>query len=669
MKRENTPWRAATTARVEWLDDNTPSAPDYGDIYYSREDGQAESRHVFLGGNGLPERWQQHKRSTFVIAETGFGTGLNFLLTWQSWQASPLPRPRLHYLAVEKYPLTRGDLARALAGWPQLDVLANSLLALYPPAVKGQHRLLLDDGQVMLDLYLEDANDVLADLANRPTAFVDAWYLDGFAPARNADLWQADLLKSVARMTRPGGTVATFTAAGQIRRDLHAAGFAMEKFPGFGRKRESLRGHLERTPDSQTATLNPWDLDKRDNAMPRSAIVLGAGLAGCHLAAALARRGITVSLLDQSEVAGAASGNAQGVLYTRLSRKHSALVDFALQSFIFANNSYQALFEKGVLSSPTDGDLCGSLSRATDERDLKFLTEALAELPELAQVVDAATASELTGLNLPAGGYWFPGSGWLSPAAICRALVATPGITLLEGCGPIQLQPGDKGWQAHGASGVLASADCAIIATGAAATKHQYLDWLPLRSIRGQTTHLPTRSSLSTLRSVFCHEGYIAPARHGDHCLGATFNLNDEDTTVRLADHRYNLDTLAAAVPDWREELSGVDCTDLDGRVGFRCASPDYLPLVGPVPAREEFLQTFAGLRNNARQRIDSRGDYVPGLYLNTAHGSRGLTSTPLAGELLAGLICGEPLPLPRSLCRALAPARFLIRDLSRGRI
>ena len=669
MNRENTPWQAASTARVEWLDDNTPSAPDYADIYYSREDGQAESRHVFLGGNGLPDRWREHGRSTFVIAETGFGTGLNFLLTWQCWQALPLPRPRLHYLAMEKCPLSRADLTRALAGWPQLQVLAGLLLAAYPPAVKGQHRLLLDDGQVMLDLYLEDANDVLPDLASRATAFVDAWYLDGFAPARNADLWQAGLLKSVARLTRPGGTVATFTAAGQIRRDLGAAGFSMEKFPGFGRKRESLRGHLERTPLSQTATLNPWDLGKGGNEMPRSAIVLGAGLAGCHVAAALARRGVAVSLLDQGEVAGAASGNAQGVLYTRLSRKHSALTDFALQSFIFASNSYQTLFDTGVLSSPADGELCGCLSSADDERDRVFLAEALADLPELARVVDAATASALTGLKLPGGGYWFPGSGWLYPAAICRALVATPGITLLEGSGPVQLQPGDNGWLAHGASGVLASADCAIIATGAAATEHEHLNWLPLRRIRGQTTHLPARSPLNTLRSVFCHEGYIAPARHGEHCLGATFDLNDDETGLRLADHRYNLDTLAAAVPDWRGALAEVDCSHLDGRVGFRCASPDYLPLVGPVPARQQFLQTFAGLRNNARQRIDSRGDYVPGLYLNTAHGSRGLTSTPLAGELLAGLICGEPLPLPRSLSRALAPARFLIRDLSRSRI
>ena len=669
MNRENTPWQAASSARVEWLDDKTPYASGYADFYYSSEDGQAESHHVFLSGSDLPERWRTHQADSFVIGETGFGTGLNFLLTWQCWQAMPAPRPRLHYFAAEKYPMNQADLARALHHWPALQLFAKSLLAAYPPSVRGQHRLLFEEGQVTLDLHFEDATEALDDIASRGNCFVDAWYLDGFTPSRNPELWDKKLLKAVAQLTRPGGTVATFTAASQIRRDLHAAGFTMEKLPGFGKKRESLRGHLAQIAEPKPAAANPWDLQVRPTKVPASAVVLGAGLAGCQVAAALARRGVRVSLIDQGSIADGASGNAQGVLYTRLSRKHSALADFALQSFIFAGTSYRDLFHQGLLNSPIDGDLCGSLSRADDERDLNYLAEAMAELPELARVVDATEASTLTGLNLTGGGYWYPGSGWLNPAAVCQALVRTPGITLLEHSGPVQLRAQHEGWLADSGSSVLASADCAVIATGAAATRHEQLEWLPLRSIRGQTTHLPTCQPLDSLRSVFCHEGYIAPARQGEHCLGATFDLTRRDTELHVDDHDYNLNTLAAAVPDWQEKLASVDRNTLDGRVGFRCASPDYLPLVGPVPDRPQFLQTFAALRNNARQHIDARGDYVPGLFLNTAHGSRGLTSTPLAGELLASLICDEPLPLPRHLCRSLAPARFLIRDLSRNRI
>ncbi|MEP1469866.1 MAG: FAD-dependent 5-carboxymethylaminomethyl-2-thiouridine(34) oxidoreductase MnmC, partial [Halieaceae bacterium] len=480
---------------------------------------------------------------------------------------------------------------------------------------------------------------------------------------------RTDLLKTVAKLTQPGGSVATFTAASQVRRDLQTAGFVMEKVPGFGKKRESLRGHMARAPEPAASRTTPWDLSDRPGKKPSSAIVLGAGLAGCQVAAALARRGVSVSLIDQSGIASGASGNSQGVLYTRLSRKHSALADFALQSFIFAGTSYRQLFAQGLLTSAIDGDLCGSLNRVDDQRDLDYLAEALNELPELARVVSAADASALTGLNLAGGGYWYPGSGWLNPTAVCRALLKTHGITVLEDSGAVQLHNQHEAWVARVGARELVSADCAVIATGASATSHEHLEWLPLRSIRGQTTHLPTSAPLQSLRSVFCHEGYIAPARQGTHCMGATFDLTRRDTELCTADHDYNLDTLAAAAPDWQEELAGIDRDALGGRVGFRCASPDYLPLVGPVPDRPQFLQTFAALRNNARQHIYTRGNYVPGLFLNTAHGSRGLTSTPLAGELLASLICDEPLALPRHLCRALAPARFLIRDLSRNRI
>jgi tRNA 5-methylaminomethyl-2-thiouridine biosynthesis bifunctional protein len=195
------------------------------------------------------------------------------------------------------------------------------------------------------------------------------------------------------------------------------------------------------------------------------------------------------------------------------------------------------------------------------------------------------------------------------------------------------------------------------------------LDWLPLQIIRGQTTQLPTTVPYNKLRAALCHEGYIAPARDGIHCIGATFNLQDQEQGLRAEDHRYNLISLARAVPAWRDALSHTDPADLKGRVGFRCASPDYLPMVGPVPDLPAFLRDFGPLRRNARLAITARGEYRPGLYLSTAHGSRGLTSTPLASELLASQICDEPPPLCREIIRALAPARFIIRDLRRNRI
>ena len=215
----------------------------------------------------------------------------------------------------------------------------------------------------------------------------------------------------------------------------------------------------------------------------------------------------------------------------------------------------------------------------------------------------------------------------------------------------------------------MAEASCAVIATGTGTPALAGLDWLPLQSIRGQTTQLPNSPTLGGLRTCLCHEGYIAPARQGTHCIGATFDLHDAEWDLRTSGHHRNLAALASAVPSWRTELEALDPERLDGRVGFRCASPDYLPLAGPVPDREAFLQDFAALRKNAKQTLPRRGQFLPGLYLSTAHGSRGLTSAPLTAELLASQICGEAPPLCRELGRALAPARFIIRDLRRNRI
>ena len=681
MKRANTPWRPLTAAAVGWTDGGDPLSLDFGDVYYSGDDGLAESRYVFLQGNGLPQRWENEPAGRFTIAETGFGTGLNFLLTWQAWRDTPAAPP-LHYLSIEKYPLARPDLARALSAWPGLAPLADELLRHYPGLVPGQHRLLLERGRLVVDLWWEDVADTLSDLAAHGRPMVDAWYLDGFAPACNEAMWQPAVLAAVATLSRPGTSFSTFTAVGRVRRQLADAGFAVEKAPGYGRKRECLRGRLVQPPRPAPGTgSTPWDVpatpfawparaaQPQPAALPERALVLGAGLAGCSVAAALARRGVEVVLLEQGALAGAGSGNSQGVLYTRLSPRHSSLTDFSLQSFLFSATFYRALFATGALREGLDGALCGSFHQSADPAATAALSAALLAVPELARVLDPAQAGALLGIDQTVGGYWFPGSGWLHPGAVCRALADHMRIGLLEHCGEITLRRTADSWQASGRDGRSWRAPCAVVATGIDCARTAQLDWLPLQTIRGQTTELPGGAESGGLHAALCHEGYIAPARAGAHCIGATFSPADTDPRQRVADHRANLDQLARAVPQWRAWLQQQDPDTLDGRVGFRCASPDYLPLVGPVPDRAGFLRVYAGLRTNARQDIAARGPYLPGLYLSTAHGSRGLSSTPLAAELLASQICGEPPPLCRELIRALAPARFIIRDLKRNRI
>ena len=672
MQRTNTPWQALPGPSLRWRGEDTPFSVNFDDFYYSSDNGLAEGRHVFLAGNELPERWQGHCADRFVVAETGFGTGLNFLLTWQAWRARPKaadgPR-RLHYLALEKFPLAVADLQRAGAAWPELAPLLTELLAQYPQPLPGAHRALFAADEVTLDLWWGDVEAVLDDLGRCRRPLVDAWYLDGFAPARNAAMWRPELWPKVAALSRPGATFATFTAASAVSRGLVDAGFAVRKAPGFGLKREHACGLLNSRQPLPPLRGTPWDLPHHEQARPGKVLVIGAGLAGCHTAAALARRGIEVTLLDRGAVAAGASGNAQGVLYTRLSHRHSPLTDFALASFDFASRQYRAGFATGALQAGIDGALCGSFHQMADVQELDRMAPLLGPVPELAQVLDADSANAVLGIAQGSAGYWYPNSGWMSPPALCRALLRHPLITVHENCGPLRLQWVKNTWQADGDAGTLACAPAAVVAAGTDCAELESLDWLPTRAIRGQTTQLPPLSALVGLRSALCHSGYIAPATAEGHCIGATFAPRDPDPELRRRDRVQNLQQLAEAVPAAAAALSGLEQTELPGRTGWRCASPDYLPLVGPVPDREAFVRDYARLRDNARTEIPLTGKYLPGMYLNTGHGSRGLTSTPLAAELLASQLCGEPLPLEPELVRALAPARFIIRDLGRNRI
>ena len=202
MKRDNTPWRPVEAASLRWDDAANPISTRFDDYYYSSTDGLEESRYVFLQGNDLPRRWLQERSNNFCIAETGFGSGLNFLLTWQAWRELPQPRPQLHYLSVEKFPLARDDIKRALAPWSTLAALADEFLAQYPGLVPGQHRLQLEGGALTLDLWWEDVTQALPDLASQGLPMVDAWYLDGFTPARNEAMWQPSVLHAVAQLSR-----------------------------------------------------------------------------------------------------------------------------------------------------------------------------------------------------------------------------------------------------------------------------------------------------------------------------------------------------------------------------------------------------------------------------------------------------------------------------------
>ncbi len=655
-------------AQLRWAGD-TPEAENYGDIYFSRDNGLEESRHVFLDGNKLHERFTALKAAEhFVIAETGFGTGLNFLLSWQLWQETAPANAQLFFISTELHPLTREDMARALSCWPELAPFAEQLLHQYPALIPGFHWLRFNTARITLLLLLGDANDTLPQLTDSAHAdfdhqnpwAIDAWFLDGFAPSKNPQLWQQDLLSHIARLSKNGTTLATFTAAGQVRRDLAAHGFSVQKIPGYGSKREmSVAQFHEHSADAHTKHLcstTPWLLKNTAHPAPDEAIVIGTGLAGSHIARALAERGVRVTVLEQhAQPAQEGSGNPQGALYTKLSANSSALSQFSLASFQYALRHYhhEALHE--VFHA------CGLLQLNDDSN--AQLAALLQHNPELAQYLDADSASTRSGITLTRSGWWLPQAGWANPARICSALLDHPLISVHYNTPIDSLTKTASGWQLHDAEkNIIGSSAQVIVACANHSARFAQTAWLPLRPVRGQISTLPATANSAQLQCVICDEGYLTPAHNNEHCLGASFVPGDTDTDLRAAEHTHNLNLLQDISPALRQEWQQVD----GGRAAVRATTPDHLPLVGALPERESFLLDYAALRHNAKAVINTSGSYVEGLWLLAGFGGRGLCYIPLAAELLASQLLNQPRPLSRALQQALAPARFVIRELMR---
>ncbi|KTS70531.1 FAD-dependent cmnm(5)s(2)U34 oxidoreductase, partial [Pseudomonas oryzihabitans] len=279
----------------------------------------------------------------------------------------------------------------------------------------------------------------------------------------------------------------------------------------------------------------------------------------------------------------------------------------------------------------------------------------------LLQPLAQDAASQRAGLGLTAGGLFFPEGGWVHPPALCAHWLAHPNIELVTGVEVVDLQPTPAGWRL----GTRAAAfEATVVVAASAVQAKSLLPELPLKAIRGQLSNLPETPRSQALNTVVCGEGYLAPARKGRHCLGASFVFDREDTEPSQAEHASNLQLLAELSPELAASYSAAD---LDGRVAFRCTSPDYLPLVGPVVDEALFAQRYQILGQDARQIPDLPAPWRPGLYLNLAHGSRGLVTTPLAAELLAAWLEDEPLPVARRVAEACHPNRFPLRRLIRG--
>ncbi|HET7365927.1 MAG TPA: bifunctional tRNA (5-methylaminomethyl-2-thiouridine)(34)-methyltransferase MnmD/FAD-dependent 5-carboxymethylaminomethyl-2-thiouridine(34) oxidoreductase MnmC [Burkholderiales bacterium] len=573
------------------LRDDTPYSTAYGDVYHSAGGGPAQARHVFLGGNELPARWARRER--YVILETGFGFGLNFLVTWRAWKDDPHRCRRLHFVSVEKHPFALAELRALHERYPELKEEASALHADWPPLVSGAHRL--EFGDVVLTLFFADIA-ILRDLR----ASADAIYLDGFAPAKNPQMWTHQAMRALSRLAAPGATLATWSVAAPVREALQATGFAVEKRAGFGGKREMLVGRK----NGDSHHFSPRN---------RSAVVIGAGVAGAAVCERLCARGWEVELHERrAEPAQEASGNHAGAFHPVLTPDDSIFARLTRAAFLYSLPYWDRL--TGV-----QHDRCGVLQLARSDKELGSQREAVLGLPpEYAQFVSREEASAHAGVPVAAPGLWFPHGGWIKPRTLVQAQLDACGARLHR----------------RFASTVeeLPRAQVVVLANAAEAPKLCTVPHLRLRSVRGQLTYVP-EDALEPPHVVVLRGGMVLPPVDGVCVAGATYDLEDPHAAVREEDHASNLERLRAI-------LGAQVRAPVEGRVAFRAVTPDRLPVAGKI---------------------------ADGVYGAFAYGSRGLVWAALAAELIACELEGEPLPIEAALVNAMDPARFRRRAVSRG--
>lgn len=627
--------------------DGTPRSPDYGDVYHPAAGAWAQARHVFLAGNGLPARWAGRDR--FVILETGFGLGNNFLATWDAWRADPARCERLVFVSVEKHPLSRADLAHALAPCPRPE-LARQLVDAWPALTPNLHTLDFEGGRVQLLLGFGAAERLLPQLL----ANVDAFFLDGFAPAKNADVWAPAVMQQLGRLSAPGATAATWSAARTVREALAAAGFAVESAPGTGGKRDITRA---RHAPRYRAPAPAGGLHA--HAGPREALIVGAGLAGCAAAWALARQGWQATVIERRGApADAASGNAAGLFHGSLHAHdgpHARLHRAA------------ALHTKRVLAPwLADGRVRGSLDGLLrrDERSGDDAAHAILDAQRLpADYVDWLARDEASarlGLALPSGGWWYACGGWLAPRDYAAALLTESGARLCTGAQVDRVaRQADGLWHALDAAGrSIAAAPTVVLANALDARRLAGAALLPrLGVLRGQLSGVDAiAAGVPHVRAPISGFGWLLPPIDGHVWFGASDAANDLDPTLREADHRANLAQLALLCgqvdPAWAD-------LPWQGRVGWRAVTPDRLPLIGALP---DLAALAAARRADKPRHVPRLRDAQGGLYVYTGLGARGIGWAVLGARLLASWITGTPSPLEADLRDALDPARYALR-------
>ncbi|OOH91780.1 bifunctional tRNA (5-methylaminomethyl-2-thiouridine)(34)-methyltransferase MnmD/FAD-dependent 5-carboxymethylaminomethyl-2-thiouridine(34) oxidoreductase MnmC [Pasteurellaceae bacterium 15-036681] len=659
-------------ASLSFNDNNTPVSEQFDDIYFSTLDGLQESLYVFQEGNQLWEKWQKHHHEHFVIAETGFGTGLNFLAVAERFQQFRAEYPqaklqRLYFISFEKFPLRSEQLADIHQNYPQFATFSQQLTACWQPRQVGCQRYHFE--HIYLDIWFGDMADNLPQLGDYYNEQIDSWFLDGFSPDKNPEMWNEHLYNQMFRLTRKGGSFATFTASSNVRRGLQAVGFEVKKRKGFGKKREMLWG--EKPLTSQSSTLAFPYFYQHNQVDVEDIAIVGGGVASLCVALSLLERGKKVTLYCKDEqLAKNASGNKQGAIYPQLSDDDERNVRFYVHSFDYALQRLAQLTKVVEFEQNLSGVALYAYNEKIEKKLQKMAEQGWDS--ELYHLCDAKQLSEKLGLSVPNGGAFIPQGGWLSPVQLVQNgfhYLSSLGLNIVLNhlVQDIQFIDGKWQWQYEGKT---FAHQTVILANGHTLKTFEQAEGIPLYPVRGQVSQIPSTPQLEQLKCVVCYDGYLtpmSPSRH-THCIGASHIRDNADEAFSLEEHQQNIakfqQNLSAC--DWTQ---GIELSQNLAKVGIRSAFRDRVPMVGAVPNYQKQKEQYTNLYNQLRRReYVAQAECYPNLYMVNGLSSRGLTTAPLLGELLASQICNEPLPLSQDIWHNLATNRTWLRDLLKGR-
>ena len=659
-------------AKIHFNEENTPVSDKFDDVYFSNQDGLTETHYVFLEGNQLWERWIHYPKAHFVIAETGFGTGLNFFAVTslfrefrQKYPDSPLKR--LYFISFEKYPLPLDALQQAHLAYPQFSHLAEHLQQHWLNPIQGCYRFHFHE--TTLDLWFGDVAENLPQLGDYMNDKIDAWFLDGFAPSKNPDMWNEQLYQQIFRFTKPQGTFGTFTAASAVRKGLENAGFDITKRKGFGKKRECLSG--QKKHEKLTALSAPWFHSQSANLNEQDIAIIGGGIASLCTAISLLKRGAKITIYCEDEqTALNASGNKQGAFYPQLSDDNERNIRFYIHAFAYGHQFLQWAIQQQI---EFEHEFCGvALCAYNEKTESKLNKIAELNLPsDLYQSLNQSELSEKVGLPLPFGGGFIPQGAWLAPRQLVQhafAFLEKQDVQIKTSQKVIALSQTKNGWQITTAENETFCHEVVVLANGHKLTEFEQTQKLPLYPVRGQVSQIPTSANLLKLKTVLCYDGYLTPVDQAktSHCIGASHVRDNATREFSLTEQQENQQKIQQNIPeDWTKE---VDTSGNLARIGVRCSVRDLTPMMGAVPhfsAQQTQYQNLFNLRRR-KQPIEQAENY-PNLYLIGALGSRGLTSAPFLGETLASLIYGEPLPMSEDLIHNLMPNRSWVRRWLKG--